>query len=106
VCKDAISEIYKEIKRLREELISDEELNLVKNYISGEMLRNLDSPFALSESLKGNLAFGLDNSYYQKFIKELKTIDAEKIKSLAKQYFQEKDLKLVVCGPEDCRNSL
>ncbi|NOU59374.1 M16 family metallopeptidase [Marinifilum caeruleilacunae] len=106
VCKDAISEIYKEIKKLRDELISDEELNLVKNYISGEMLRNLDSPFALSESLKGNLAFGLDNSYYQSFIKELKTIDAEKIKALANTYFQEQDLKLVVCGPEECRNSI
>ena len=41
VCKDAINEILKEIKRLREELVPDEELKLVKNYISGEMLRNL-----------------------------------------------------------------
>jgi predicted Zn-dependent peptidase len=106
VCKEAIAEIYKEIGKLREELVSDEELNLVKNYISGEMLRNLDSPFALSESLKGNLPFGLDNSYYQEFIKELKTVDAEKIKALANTYFQEKDLKLVVCGPASCKNSL
>ncbi|PXX99122.1 insulinase family protein [Marinifilum breve] len=106
VCKAAIDEIYKEIKRLREELVSDEELNLVKNYISGEMLRNLDSPFALSESLKGNLPFGLDNSYYQNFIQELKTVDAEKIKTLANTYFQEEDLKLVVCGPDNCRSSI
>lgn len=106
VCKAAIDEIHKEIKRLREELVSDEELNLVKNYISGEMLRNLDSPFALSESLKGNLPFGLDNSYYQNFIKDLKRVDAEKIKTLANTYFQEEDLKLVVCGPDNCRKSI
>ncbi|WP_421918389.1 M16 family metallopeptidase [Marinifilum sp.] len=106
VCKDTIAEIYKEIKRLREVLISEEELDLVKNYILGEMLRNLDSPFALSESLKGNLPFGLDNSYYQKFIKELKNVDADKIKHIANIYFQEDDLKLVVCGPKNCKNSI
>lgn len=106
VCKEAINEILKEIKRLREELVTEDELKLVKNYISGEMLRNLDSPFALSESLKGNLPFGLDNSYYQKFIKELKSVNAENIKDLANKYFKEEDLKLVVCGPESCRDSI
>jgi predicted Zn-dependent peptidase len=105
VCNDAITEIYKEIKRLREELVSENELNLVKNYISGDLLRNLDSPFALSESLKGNLLFGLDNSYYQDFIKNLKTISAEDIRKIAHTYFQENDLKLVVCGPESSISS-
>lgn len=106
VCKDAITEIFKEIKKLREELISDEEIKLIKNYLSGEMLRNLDSPFALSESLKGNLPFGLDNSYYQHFIKETKKITPENIRNLAIEYFQEKDLQLVVCGPASCSEAI
>ena len=104
VCKDAVKEIYKELRRLRDELIPEEELLLVKNYISGEMLRNLDSPFALSDSLKGNLLFGFDNTYYQKFIKELKSISVDQLKDLANQYLQEEDLHLVVCGPKDCEN--
>ncbi|RUT77933.1 M16 family metallopeptidase [Ancylomarina longa] len=104
VCRNAIREIFKEIKTLREERIPEEELDLVKNYISGEMLRNLDSPFALSESLKGNLAFGFDNSYYQKFISELKKISPDQITKLANTYLQEKDLYLIVCGSEDSTN--
>lgn len=106
VCKDAITEIFKEVKKLREELISDQEIKLVKNYLSGEMLRNLDSPFALSESLKGNLPFGLDNSYYQRFIKEIKEIKPQDIRNLANKYFQEKDLQLVVCGPTSCNEAI
>ena len=106
VCKDAISEIFKEIKRLRDELVPEDELKLVKNYISGEMLRNLDSPFALSESLKGNLQFGLDNSYYETFIRDLKQITPENIQNLAIKYFQEEDLQLVVCGPASCESVL
>jgi len=63
VCEAAISEIYKEIDRLREEIVPEDELNLVKNFFAGEMLRSFDSPFALSESVRSNLLFGFDNSY-------------------------------------------
>jgi predicted Zn-dependent peptidase len=106
VCKDATNEIFKEIKRLRDELVGEDELNLVKNYISGEMLRNLDSPFALSDSLKGNIPFGYDNSFYQKFIKDLKDIEAKTIKTLANKYLKEEDLYLVICGPKECESAI
>ncbi|WP_372750878.1 M16 family metallopeptidase [Labilibaculum sp.] len=106
VCKDAVREIFFEIKKLRENLVPEEELTLVKNYISGEMLRNLDSPFALSDSLKTNLPFGLNNSYYIQFIKDLKAITAEKIMELANTYLQEKDLYLIVSGPKESENAL
>jgi predicted Zn-dependent peptidase len=98
VCEAAISEIYKEIKRLREELIPDEELNLVKNFFSGEMLRSFDSPFALSESLRGNLPFGFDNSYYEKFLQKIKETSSQQIMELANTYFKEDDLYEVVVG--------
>lgn len=98
VCDAAISEIYKEIKKLREELIPDEELDLVKNFFSGEMLRSFDSPFALSESLKGNLPFGFDNSYYEKFLQKIKETSSQKIMELANTYFKEDDLYEVVVG--------
>ncbi len=106
VCKPAVSEIFKEIARLREELVSEEELTLVKNYISGEMLRNLDSPFALSDSLKGNLPFGLDNTYYIQFIKDLKAVKASEVKELANKYLQIEDLYLIVSGPKECEEAV
>lgn len=98
VCEAAISEIYKEIKRLREELVSEEELDLVKNFFSGEMLRSFDSPFALSESLRGNIPFGFDNSYYEKFLQEIKRTSSLKIMELANTYFKNEDLYEVVVG--------
>ncbi|MRT91814.1 pitrilysin family protein [Ancylomarina sp. 16SWW S1-10-2] len=98
VCEAAISEIYKEIKRLREELIPEEELNLVKNFFAGEMLRSFDSPFALSESLKGNLPFGYDNSYYETFLQRIKATSSQTIMELANTYFKEEDLYEVVVG--------
>lgn len=106
VCKAVVQEIYKEIDRLRTELVPEEELMLVKNYISGELLRNLDSPFALSDSLKSNLTFGLDNSYYVKFIQDLKNVSAKELMALANKYLKADDLNLVISGPEECENAL
>lgn len=106
VCKAAVQEIFIEIQRLREELVSEEELSLVKNYISGEMLRNLDSPFALSDGLKGNLPFGFDNMYFEQFIKELKTITAKQVLNLANLYLQTEDLYLIVSGPKECEDAV
>ena len=35
VCKAAIKEIYFEIEKLQQDLVPDEELNLVRNYLAG-----------------------------------------------------------------------
>ncbi|MFA8433581.1 MAG: M16 family metallopeptidase [Marinifilaceae bacterium] len=101
VCSEALKEIYFEIARLRNELIPEEELELVKNYITGEILRNLDGPFALSESLRSNLPYGMDNSYYQDFLTGIRKISAEKLRELANTYLQEKDLYEIVAGHKE-----
>ena len=106
VCKAAVEEIFIEIQRLKKELVSEEELTLVKNYISGEMLRNLDSPFALSDGLRGNLPFGLDNTYFAKFIKDLKVVTAEKVLELANTYLKTEDLYLIISGPKECEEAV
>jgi zinc protease len=45
VCASALNEIYFELKRLREELVSDDELDLVKNYMLGTLLRSAEGAF-------------------------------------------------------------
>ncbi len=101
VCADAIKEILHEIKVLRENLVPDAELELVKNYFVGDLLRHLDNPFALSESLKNNLVFNIDNSYYQKLLKKVQQVSAEDILDLAQTYFNPDDLYMVVCGEKN-----
>ena len=42
---DALQEIYKEISKLRENLISEDELDTVKSYMLGSILKSIDGPF-------------------------------------------------------------
>jgi len=98
VCADAIVEIYKEIDLLKTELIGDEELTLVKNYMLGSMLGSLENVFSHADKFKNIHFFGLDYSYYDNYIQKVKSITAEEIKELANKYLTTEDFTEVVIG--------
>ncbi len=98
VCKLALEEIYKEIDRLRNEPISEEELNLVRNYMLGTFLRSADGPFALADKFKGIYDYGLDYSYYKRYVSTIKNIRAEDLQKLANKYLRDEDLVQLVVG--------
>ena len=94
----ALDEIYKEIKLLQKEFVPEAELEIVRNYMSGEMLRMFDGPFAIAESFKSAWEFGLDNSYYYRLAGKIRTITPDEIKSLATTYYSIDDLYQVTAG--------
>ena len=100
VCKNAIKEIYFEIKKIRNELIPENELNLVKNYILGEMLRIFDGPFSLAESFRSILEYNLDYSYFDKFIDTVKNITSKELNTLANKYLDEDSMLEAIAGKD------
>jgi len=93
-----IDEIYKEIALLQKTPVGKEEMSIVRNYMSGEMLRMFDGPFALAESFKSIWEFGLDNSYYYNFAEKIRTIEPDEITELARTYYNIDDLYQVTAG--------
>jgi predicted Zn-dependent peptidase len=91
VCAATISEVYKEMQRLREELIDEEELHLVKNFMIGSILGDLDGPFQIIARWKNYVLNGLDESYFYNSINTIKNISAEELQELAKKYLQPDD---------------
>lgn len=97
VCEATISEVYKEMDLLKEELVSEEELLLVKNYIMGTNLGDLDGPFHIIARWKNLILNDLDENYFIESINTIKNITAEEIKDLANKYFvAEEFFELVV----------
>lgn len=94
----AIDEIYKEIRLLQEVSVQKEELEIVKNFMLGEMVRMFDGPFAIAESFKSVWEFGLDNSYYYRLVEKIKTIGPDEITALAKTYYNTDDLYQITAG--------
>jgi predicted Zn-dependent peptidase len=98
VCQNAIDEIYFEMQRLREELISEEELSLVKNYLLGSFLRGIDGPFAMADRFKGIMEYGLGYDYYDNYIATIRTVSSSQLRDLANVYFDKQSMIELVVG--------
>ena len=95
---EAITEIKKEMKLLRTEKVESDELDLVRNYLMGEMLQAFDGPMSISDTIRSVIDFKLGYEYFDTFIHEIKHITPEKIQFLANTYFHEDTLIEVVAG--------
>ncbi|KYP14444.1 pitrilysin family protein [Flavihumibacter sp. CACIAM 22H1] len=88
VCEAAILEIYNEMADLRDELVEEEELMLVRNYLMGSILGDLDGPFHIIGRWKNIVLNGLEEDYFYQSIKTIKTIQPEELQQLARKYLQ------------------
>lgn len=94
----AIDEIHKEINRLCVELVSDEELQLVKNYMIATTLRNFDGVFATVDSLKAILDYNVTIQYYYDFLQTVQQISAPQLRDLAQKYWADGDFWEISVG--------
>ena len=88
VCGPTIKEVYSEMEELREELVDEEELLLVKNFMLGSILGDLDGPFQIINRWKNYVLNGTDDSYFYSSIHNIKTVTAEEIQALANTWLQ------------------
>ncbi len=95
---DALREIYHEIERLREEPLPDDELQMVKNVMTGEILRILDGPFGIADVTIENIMCGMDNSATERNVELIAAITPAEIQRLAKKYLAREKLIEVVVG--------
>ena len=97
VCEATIAEVYKEMKDLRDDLVDNEELSLVRNYMMGSILGDLDGPFQIIARWKNIILNGLDEDYFYRSINTIRTIKPGELRDLARKYLVDEDFyELVV----------
>ena len=97
VSEATITEVYKEMQDLRDNLVDEEELQLVRNYMMGGILGDLDGPFQIIARWKNIILNDLDETYFYKSIETIRSISAEELSELARKYFDPADFyELVV----------
>lgn len=96
VVEETLIEIKKEIERLHTELVCNDELEVVRNYLVGSFLTSIDGPFALSSRLRSILLYNLGYDYYYNFLDVVKTITPERIRELAQKHMRLEDYYEVV----------
>ncbi len=93
-----VSEIYKELERLRNIAVGEEELNTAKNYMLGSFLRSLDGVFEQASRQRILIDYGLSAEYYNEFIEIIKNTTSLSLQEMANKYLKHEDLYEVVAG--------
>lgn len=93
----AISEIYKELKRVQNFKINQAELKTIKNYLKGSFLNYFENVLAQSELVRSLTVEGGVSGYIQ-LLDGINDIKAEQLQDVANKYLQPKDLTLITVG--------
>lgn len=96
---EVIEEIRQEMYRLQTEPISNEELRMVCNYMTGEICRNYESAFSLADAYIFMHHLGLPQTHLEHTVEAIRTIDATRLQQLAQQYLRPENLHSVVVHP-------
>ncbi len=84
------------MNKLCEQKIGKEELSLVKNYLLGIYLSEIDGPFKTISRWKSLILKGFSDDFFYQSIKVIKHISPKDIQLLAQKYFVVEEFKEVV----------
>lgn len=98
--KLVIETILAEIKKIKTELISIEELNRVKDYLIGNLFLGLETPSAQTYFYGEQVLVGKEILSPQQLAEKIRAVTAEELKILANEIFKPERLNLAIVGPE------
>ena len=93
-----ITEVYREMDKLCNDLVPQEELEMVKNYMLGDLCRSYEGPFSLSDAWIYIETAGLDERFFIRSLDAIRGITREEIRILAQKYFCKENLIEVIAG--------
>ncbi|WP_266362126.1 M16 family metallopeptidase [Tellurirhabdus rosea] len=96
--QQTLDETWKEIRTLRQELVPEEEMEVVKNYMIGSFVGSLNTPFEIADRYKGVLFDKLPMDYLNRYIDYIQRVSAVQVLEMANKYLKEDELIEVVVG--------
>jgi predicted Zn-dependent peptidase len=96
---EVIEAVLEECKKLKEELVSDEELNKVKECLIGNMRLSLESSDDIANFYGGQGLLKKEIKSAEQKAQELRKVTAREIKNLANEIFKDNKLNLALIGP-------
>jgi len=96
VAEAAVKETYHEMEVLCNEPAPDDELLLVKNYLLGSLLADLDGPFSILYRWRTLILNGFTEDYFNDNVRIYKTVTAKELQALAQKYYKPEEFYEVI----------
>ncbi|MDZ7726453.1 MAG: pitrilysin family protein [Candidatus Campbellbacteria bacterium] len=103
--KEVVSILTEELRKLREEVVSEEELNKAKEYILGRLLLGLETSDSLARFYGLREVLKKERKSIEEIKKEINAVSAEDVRRVAKKYFSPERLNLAIIGNHSTENS-
>ena len=96
--EEAVDKIKRELRRMCEEKIPGDELQRVKKYEFGSLLRSFDGLFQQMERYMDADDYGLAATYWQTYAETLAVLTADELQALACRYLSPETMTVVTVG--------
>lgn len=107
VTDSSITQILYEMKRIRNEVVPDSELQTIKNYITGNFAISLENPQTIATFAINVDKYKLPENYYADYLKNIAKVTPGEVKQAAEKYINPDNSNIVVVGNSDqIKNSL
>ena len=96
--RPTLIEIEKEIHRLHVEDVPEEEMELVRNFLTGSLLGSLENIFSHADKFKQAYFSGVTLDYFDYYHSEMLRMTPERVKQLALQYLDYYKMEKIIVG--------
>lgn len=93
-----IASVYRELRKLQDELVSDEEMERLRNYMMGENSRKIEGLFGISSYWLTLHQYNLPLEELDKIVRVTQEMTPQEMQRLAKEYLRIEDVKEIVVG--------
>jgi len=98
VTDSTVVEIMKELKEIRTNKVTEEELNNVKAAYVGSFVRNIEKPQTVAGYALNIKTNHLPEDFYETYLTKLNAVTIDDIQRVSQKYFSEKNTRIVVTG--------
>lgn len=98
VTDSAVVEVFNELKRIRTELVSEEDLKNAKAKYIGNFVMQIEKPSTIASYALNKETQGLPDDFYENYIKNINAVTAEDIKNAANKFFLADQTRVVIVG--------
>lgn len=96
---EVVAQVHEEMRRLQTEQVSDEELRIVRNYMTGEICRNYEGAFSLIDAYIYMNYLGLPDTHIEQTVEAIRSTDSVRLQQLAQHYLRPENLYTVIVRP-------
>ncbi|MGH2665912.1 M16 family metallopeptidase [Flavobacterium sp.] len=98
VTDSAVVQFFNEVKRIRTELVSEEDLKVAKAKYIGNFVMQIQKPATIARYALNTETQGLPLDFYENYIKNINAVTAEDVKAAANKFFMADNTRVVIVG--------